>query len=170
MQILKGLLCSHSLCSYFSLLLLLAKIHFWLCPQHAALWKGPSTVHSDSAISLAIHWQFSKPQREEPWQSKYTGPAFMQWFIHRSRALVSQDGRDSVRAASHIAPCTSVLTAPFQKDKSPLFLNLAKEFRDTVQSSPSRGHSLPWSSMHMHNTSTLLVFKKKSMVDASQRG
>ena len=50
------------------------------------------------------------------------GPALVYRFIHRNRALVSQDGRTPVRAARYLIPSATMATAPFQRDDILLFL------------------------------------------------
>ena len=56
------------------------------------------------------------------------GPALIYGFIHRNRALVSQDGRTPVRAARYLIPSATMLMETFQRDDILLFLNLAKGF------------------------------------------
>lgn len=95
------------------------------------------TVHctlSHSSVSLQRQLSYTTDRAEKPWRNKPTGPALIQWLIHRNRALVSQGGRTSIRAARHTTPSATKLTAPFQKDDIPLFLSLAKDFRDPLQS------------------------------------
>lgn len=149
------------------LLLLPAAIHFWLFPQHIALWKELSNVHS--VIHPGYHqFSYTTHRAENHGQTHLWGQLSYNGSCHRNRAVVA-DGRTSVRAASHAVP-----SAPFQKDDIPQFSNLAEDLRDTVQPVPKNipapilsCHTSP---THKENTCMSLSFKKKSREDESQRG